>query len=62
MAGKDYSTTPLGKKLGAKPGLEVLVFFTTSRKELERCDRRRVAGRPLRLPQGGSPSIASPGP
>jgi hypothetical protein len=36
MAGKDYSTTPLGKKLGAKPGLEVLVFFTTSRKELER--------------------------
>jgi hypothetical protein len=36
MAGKDYSTTPLGKKLGAKPGLEVLLFFTTSRKELER--------------------------
>ena len=36
MADKDYSATPLGKKLGAKPGLEVLVFFTTSRKELER--------------------------
>jgi len=36
MADKDYSATPLGKKLGARPGLEVLVFFTTSRKELER--------------------------
>jgi hypothetical protein len=36
MADKDYSATPLGKKLGAKPGIEVLVFFTTSRKELER--------------------------
>jgi hypothetical protein len=34
-AGKTYST-PLAKKLGAKPGAEVLVFFTTSRKELER--------------------------
>jgi hypothetical protein len=32
---KRYST-PLGKKLGAKPGSEVLVFFTTSRTELER--------------------------
>jgi hypothetical protein len=29
-------TTPLAKKLGAKPGAEVLVFFTTSRRELER--------------------------
>jgi hypothetical protein len=36
MADKDYSTTPLGKKLGAKPGVEVLVFFTTSRVELKR--------------------------
>jgi hypothetical protein len=36
MPDKDYSATPLGKKLGAKPGIEVLVFFTTSRKELER--------------------------
>ena len=36
MADKDYSATPLGKKLGAKPGIEVLVFFTTSRIELER--------------------------
>ena len=26
----------MGKKLGAKPGVEVLVFFTTSRVELER--------------------------
>ena len=36
MADKDYSATPLGKKLGAKPGVEVLVFFTTSRQGLER--------------------------
>ena len=35
MADKDYSATPLSKKLGAKPGVEVLVFFTTSRAELE---------------------------
>jgi hypothetical protein len=33
---RDYSTTPLGKKLGAKPGVEVLVLFTTRRDELER--------------------------
>jgi hypothetical protein len=33
---KDYSATPLSQKLGAKPGLDVLVFFTTSRRELER--------------------------
>jgi hypothetical protein len=36
MADKDYSATPLGKKLGAEPGVEVLVLFTTSRRELER--------------------------
>ena len=36
MAEKDYSATPLGKKLGAKPGAEVVVLFTTSRGELER--------------------------
>ena len=35
MSGKTYST-PLSKKLGAKPGGEVLVFFTTSRRDLER--------------------------
>jgi hypothetical protein len=35
-ADKDYSGTPLGKKLGAKPGVEVLVLFTTRREELER--------------------------
>jgi hypothetical protein len=35
VADKDYSATPLSKKLGAKPGVEVLVFFTTSRAELE---------------------------
>ena len=36
MSGKDYSATSLGQKLGAKPGVEVLVLFTTSRSELER--------------------------
>lgn len=33
---KDYSATPLSQKLGAKPDVDVLVFFTTSRRELER--------------------------
>ena len=36
MPAKDYSATPLGKKLGAKPGAGVVVFFTTSRADLER--------------------------
>ena len=36
----DYSGTPLSTKLGAKPGAGVVVFFTTSREELE----RRFAG------------------
>jgi hypothetical protein len=36
MADKDYSATPLAAKLGAKPGVEVLVLFTTSRGELKR--------------------------
>ncbi len=35
MAQKDYSGTPLSKKLGARPGSGVVVFFTTSRAELE---------------------------
>jgi len=35
MPGKDYSGTPLGTKLGAKPGTGVVVFFTTSRADLE---------------------------
>ncbi len=35
-AHKDYSATPLSRKLGAKPGAEVVVLFTTSRAELER--------------------------
>jgi len=35
-AHKDYSATPLSRKLGAKPGSEVLVLFTTSAEELER--------------------------
>jgi hypothetical protein len=33
---RDYSATPLSRKLGAKPGAEVVVLFTTSRAELER--------------------------
>jgi hypothetical protein len=33
---KDYSSTPLSRKLGAKPRTEVVVLFTTSRAELER--------------------------
>jgi hypothetical protein len=39
MAG-DYSATPLSKKLGAKPGVGVIVLFTAERAELE----RRLAG------------------
>jgi hypothetical protein len=35
LAERTY-TTPLAKKLGAKPGAEVVVFFTTSRAELKR--------------------------
>jgi hypothetical protein len=33
---RDYSATPLSQKLGAKPGTEVVVLFTTRRDELER--------------------------
>jgi hypothetical protein len=33
---KAYSSTPLSRKLGAKPDVDVVVFFTTSREELER--------------------------
>jgi hypothetical protein len=36
MPAKDYSATPLSQKLGAKPGAGVVVFFTTSRDDLER--------------------------
>ena len=36
MAGKDYSGTALTTKLGAKPGADVVVYFTTSRVELAR--------------------------
>jgi hypothetical protein len=36
VADKDYSGTPLSQKLGAKPGVGVVVFFTTSRADLER--------------------------
>jgi hypothetical protein len=39
LSQKTYNT-PLAKKLGARPGAEVVVFFTTSRSELE----RRFAG------------------
>jgi hypothetical protein len=36
VAGKDYSATPLSRKLGAKAGATVTVVFTTSRDELAR--------------------------
>ena len=36
MADKDYSATPLSQKLGAKREVDVVVFFTTSRRELQR--------------------------
>jgi hypothetical protein len=36
MTGKDFSGTPLSRKLGAKPGAGVVVFFTASRHDLER--------------------------
>src|SRR5712691_3566196 len=36
MVDKDYSGTPLSKKLGAKAGAGVVVFFTTTRAELDR--------------------------
>src|SRR3954469_4906261 len=43
MAGRDYSGTPLAKKLGASPTTEVLVFFTTRRVELlERLPRLKA--------------------
>lgn len=32
----DYSGTPLARKLGARPGAGVVVYFTTSRRDLER--------------------------
>ena len=35
MAERDYSGTPLTTKLGAKPGADVVVYFTTSQAELE---------------------------
>lgn len=36
MAKTDFSGTPLGKKLGAKPGTSVIVFFTASQEDLAR--------------------------
>jgi hypothetical protein len=36
MAEKDYSATPLTRKLGAKAGADVVVYFTTGESELRR--------------------------
>jgi hypothetical protein len=36
MPERDYSGTPLTTKLGAKPGADVVVYFTTSQAELAR--------------------------
>jgi hypothetical protein len=47
---KDVTGTPLGTKLGAKSGVEVLVFFTTRREEL---DRRFAALRDTLAPADG---------
>ena len=35
MPERDYSATPLSRKLGAKPGVGVVVLVTTSRAQLE---------------------------
>jgi hypothetical protein len=50
LADKDYSGTPLGKKLGAKAGAEVTVFFTTRRSELA---ERLPALKAMLAPAGG---------
>ena len=36
MGERDYRATPLSRKLGAKPGVGVVVLFTTSAEELSR--------------------------
>ena len=36
MAERDYAGTPLTRKLGAKTGAHVVVYFTTGRADLER--------------------------
>jgi hypothetical protein len=36
MPDKDYSGTPLSRKLGARPGAGVVVFFTAARADLAR--------------------------
>jgi hypothetical protein len=36
LAERDYSGTPLTTKLGAKPGADVIVYFSTSQAELQR--------------------------
>jgi hypothetical protein len=36
MTERNYSATPLGRKLGAKPGAGVVVFFTASADDLRR--------------------------
>ena len=45
---RDYSATPLAKKLGAKPGAEVVVFFTTRRDRAQRGCRAEGDARPGR--------------
>jgi hypothetical protein len=36
LSHRDYSSTPLSKKLGAKAGVGVTVFFTTSEADLSK--------------------------
>ena len=56
VARDDYSDTPLSQKLGAKPGSEVLVLFTTTRAQLE----RRFAALRGRLEPGDGLWVAWP--
>ena len=56
MPEKDYAATPLSQKLDAKPGAGVVVFFTTSRAELE----HRFTGLKATLGPAGGLWIAWP--
>jgi hypothetical protein len=53
---KDYSATPLSQKLGAKAGAGVVVFFTTSRGDLE----ERFAGLKATLAPADGLGVAWP--
>jgi hypothetical protein len=56
VAGTDYSSTPLSRKLGAKAGAGVLVLFTAEREELD----RRLPGLKLQMAPADGLWIAWP--